>query len=147
LKAQGFEIAEYNDVRDRGQVVRLWNGIFGYDAPHNEPGLVIDKKLAVCDGLFFVALSKDEVIGTVMAGYDGHRGWIYSLAVARTHQRRGIGTELLEIAEKELGVRGCLKINLQIVEENRGVEAFYVSNGYKTEKRISMGKRIMDNAG
>jgi ribosomal protein S18 acetylase RimI-like enzyme len=142
LKAQGIEIVECNNARDRAQAERLWKKVFGYDASHNEPGLVIDKKLAVCDGLFFVALSKREVIGTVIAGYDGHRGWIYSLAVAPTHQRRGVGTELLKLAEKELCIRGCLKINLQIVEENKNVAAFYLSNGYKTEKRISMGRRV-----
>ena len=62
----------------REQVVRLWEQVFGYQAAHNNPALVIDRKLAVADGLFFVAVSEGVVVGTIMAGYDGHRGWIYS---------------------------------------------------------------------
>lgn len=136
-------IERYVDARDRPQVIKLWKDVFGYEAAHNEPGLVIDRKLAVSDGLFFVALAGNTVIGTVMAGYDGHRGWIYTLAVALAHRTTGVGTSLLKHAEDSLASLGCVKINLQILEENREVEAFYLENGYKTEKRINMGKRLV----
>src|SRR5215472_8033512 len=75
-------ISPYSDRAHRGQVVALWEAVFNYDAPHNKPTVSIDKKLQANDGLFFVALDGTSVVGTIMAGYDGHRGWIYSVAVA-----------------------------------------------------------------
>ena len=129
----------------RDQVVSLWKEVFGYEADHNAPQLVIDKKLEFGDGLFFVALDDQAVIGTVMAGYDGHRGWIYSIAVSPQYQKQGIGSALLDSAERKLSESGCMKINLQIMEGNEAVENFYLANGYHTEKRISMGKRLPEN--
>ncbi len=130
---------------DRTAVIALWESVFGYEAAHNRPALVIDKKLAVADELFFVATSDATVIGTVLAGYDGHRGWIYALAVSPTYQRQGIGSQLVRYAEHELAKQGCVKVNLQVVEGNESVVAFYAGLGYSVEKRISMGKRIPEN--
>jgi ribosomal protein S18 acetylase RimI-like enzyme len=127
------------------QVISLWEDVFGYEADHNAPQLVIDKKLEISDGLFFVALDNQTVVGTVMAGYDGHRGWIYSTAVSPIYQRQGLGSSLLAYAERKLSELGCMKINLQIMEGNEAVENFYLANGYHTEKRISMGKRLPEN--
>jgi len=84
-------------------------------------------------------------VGTVMAGYDGHRGWIYSVAVAPQHRRKGIGSRLMSVAEEALIERGCVKINLQILEGNEAVTAFYSSLGFSVEKRVSMGKPIPQN--
>jgi len=80
-----------------------------------------------------------------MAGYDGHRGWIYSLAVLPGKRKSRIGTRLLEHAEKELSACGCVKINLQINIDNASVKGFYLKNGYAVEERISMGKEIPEN--
>ena len=140
-----FKITPFDNTTHRAQVITLWEAVFGYEAPHNAPDLVIDKKRAMGDGLFFVAVDQGEVIGTVMAGYDGHRGWIYSIAVAAAHRQRGLGSALLSFAEKQLSERGCMKINLQIMAGNEAVEAFYRSNGYATEQRISMGKALAQN--
>ena len=137
------KICAFEDIRHRSQVIELWEGVFAYEAKHNGPEVIIDKKLAVKDGLFFVATHDSAVIGTVMAGYDGHRGWIYSLAVRPEWRKQKIGSALLQHAEKALAARGCVKINLQIMEGNEAVEAFYLANGYATEKRISMGKRLL----
>jgi ribosomal protein S18 acetylase RimI-like enzyme len=123
----------------------LWNRVFGYGDARNSPELAIDKKLEAGDSLFFVAASGQDVVGTVMAGYDGHCGWIYLLAVSPEHRHRGIGTALIRHAEDELARRGCVKINLQILESNESVVKFYFSNGYAVEKRISMGKQIQKN--
>ncbi|QDV42155.1 Acetyltransferase YpeA [Stieleria neptunia] len=81
-----------------------------------------------------------------MAGYDGHRGWIYSLAVTPTQQRRGIGSTLIRHAEQALSNLDCPKINLQVRSQNDEVVAFYGSLGYDTEQRISMGKRLASHA-
>ena len=138
-------IIPYVDSVHRSQVVALWEKVFGYEAPHNKPGLAIDKKLSIDDQLFFVAVVDNEAVGTIMAGYDGHRGWIYSLAVAPSHRRQGIGTQLVAHAERALIGKGCVKINLQILEGNESVVAFYSNLGFAVEKRISMGKRILEN--
>jgi len=138
-------VTPYVDAIHRSQVVALWKTVFGYKAAHNNPSLVIDKKLEVDDQLFFVAVADNAVVGTIMAGYDGHRGWIYSVAVAPSHRRQRIGSRLVTHAERALTLKGCVKINLQILEENESVAAFYAALGFSVEKRVSMGKRIPEN--
>ena len=134
-----MDIREYHS-NDHDSVVALWNLVFPYSTGHNEPSGAIERKLALDDHLFFVATDKDRIIGTVVAGYDGHRGWIYSLAVAPESRRRGVGSQLVQRAEQELVKRGCPKINLQVRADNQQVVAFYESIGFVTEARISMGK-------
>ena len=138
-------ITKFNNRLHRDKVISLWKEVFGYEANHNAPRLVIDKKLEFGDDLFFIALYNKAVVGTIMAGYDGHRGWIYSIAVSPNHQKKGIGSALLAFAERKLSELGCMKINLQIIEGNEAVENFYIANGYQTEKRISMGKCLPEN--
>ena len=133
-----------NDLH-RTPVMALWTALLGNNSPHNQPAMTIDKKLAMKDGLLFVALVNNTVVGTVMAGYDGHRGWIYSLAVDAAWQRRGIGSQLVIHAERALAAKGCVKINLQIGDGNERVAKFYLSLGYAIEKRLSMGKRVPEN--
>jgi ribosomal protein S18 acetylase RimI-like enzyme len=135
----------FENLNHREQVIALWEAVFGYETAHNSPNLVIDKKIAIGDGLFFVAVAGVEVVGTIMAGYDGHRGWIYSLAVRSTHRKQGIGSSLVSHAERALTEKGCMKINLQIMQGNETVAGFYSSLGFSEEKRVSMGKRIREN--
>ena len=135
-------IDRFDAARDFDQVAVLWREIFAYDSPHNAPELVIEKKLEQRDGLFFVARLGQTVVGTVMAGYDGHRGWIYSLAVLPDYRGIGIGSRLLRHAEARLAGLGCIKVNLQIVECNEAAVGFYERLGYDIEPRISMGKRL-----
>uniref|UniRef100_A0A7C2AZF1 GNAT family acetyltransferase n=1 Tax=Pseudomonas graminis TaxID=158627 RepID=A0A7C2AZF1_9PSED len=138
-------ITNYSDALHRQAVIELWDAVFGYETAHNTPGLAIDKKLAVADGLFFVALRDNDVVGTVLAGYDGHRGWLYAVAVHPSRRRKGVGVQLVRHAEHALTLRGCMKINLQILSTNASVQAFYESLGYSTEPRISMGRKIDSN--
>ena len=138
-------IANYSNNHHRHAVIALWETVFGYETAHNTPSLAIDKKLAVAEELFFVALRDEEVIGTVMGGYDGHRGWLYSVAVHPAHRREGLGAKLVRHAEDALIARGCMKINLQIISANASVAAFYEALGYSIEPRISMGKKIEAN--
>jgi len=140
-----YSITSFNNSAHRQDVIALWHTVFGYEAAHNEPNLVIDRKLALDDGLFYVAICDGIVVGSIMAGYDGHRGWLYSLAVLPNYRNRDIGSELVLKAEQALADRGCMKINLQIMEGNEGVQAFYASLGYSAEVRVSMGKRIPEN--
>ena len=114
--------------------------MFGYTSPHNDPATVIRLKLAVQRDLFFVARLDGRLVGTVMGGYDGHRGWIYSLAVGPEVRRRGVGTALMRHVERELAGRGCPKVNLQVLASNAETVAFYEKLGYSVEERVSMGK-------
>lgn len=130
---------------DHNEVIALWNDCFSYPAPHNNPESAIQRKIALNDSLFFVAeVAKPEavVIGTVMAGWDGHRGWIYSLAVAEGHRKNGVGRALVLHAVKELKRLGCPKVNLQVMPENEAVIGFYEKLGFRSEERISMGLKL-----
>ena len=140
-----LRVRAYADALHRPQVIELWQAALGYGAAHNAPGLSIDRKLAVDDGLFFVAVSGQTVVGTVLAGYDGHRGWLYSVAVRGERRHEGIGTLLVRHAEEVLTARGCVKINLQIADGNDAILPFYEALGYAVEPRVSMGKRIAAN--
>lgn len=114
--------------------------MFGYTASHNQPPNVIRCKLAEQPELFFVAVLDERVAGTVMGGYDGHRGWVYSLAVHPERRLQGIGTALMQHLERTLRERGCPKINLQVVGANAATVEFYQRLGYAVEDRISLGK-------
>jgi ribosomal protein S18 acetylase RimI-like enzyme len=141
-----MSIVPFENSRHRESVVALWASVFGYGSARNRPALVINKKVSAQDGLFFVAEDPSGVaVGSIMGGYDGHRGWIYSLAVAPPQRGGGIGRALVARAESELAGLGCVKINLQILQGNAGVVGFYESLGYSAEPRISMGKSLSEN--
>ena len=123
---------------DKASLVALWNTVFPDDPPHNEPSKMIEAKLAV-DDLIFVAELDDQLVGACMAGYDGHRGWLYAVAVLSEYRRKNIGENLVKQAMQSLKQRGCLKVNLQIRATNTEVAAFYKSLGFAVEDRLSMG--------
>jgi len=135
------EIRLYQET-DKDAVIRLWSVVFPNAPVHNRPGLDIERKLSVQRELFMVAVLGDKIIGTAMAGYDGHRGWVYYLAVHPEYRHQGIGRGLMEQVESELAALGCPKINLQVRADNQVVMAFYKKLGYLVEKRISMGKKL-----
>ena len=93
-------------------------------------------------GMFLVGLLGGRVIGTVMAGYEGHRGWINYLAVGPGHRRGGFGRRLMEEAERLLRAVGCPKINLQVRTSNTEVLAFYRRLGFVQDDAVSLGKRL-----
>jgi hypothetical protein len=126
---------------DKDSLIKLWQAVFADDPPHNEPSLVIEAKLRV-DDLIFVAESNAEIIGACMAGYDGHRGWLYAVAVNQDHRRGGTGAKLVKYSLQALKQLGCIKVNLQIRSTNTGVTDFYQSLGFSVEDRISMGAFI-----
>jgi ribosomal protein S18 acetylase RimI-like enzyme len=134
-----MEIRKFRES-DREALVALWREAFPDDPPHNEPRGVIDAKLKV-DDLIFVAADQGRILGATIAGYDGHRGWLYSVAVAQSMKRRGVGSKLVRQAVEALGALGCHKINLQVRSTNSVVVSFYESLGFKVEDRVSMGLR------
>lgn len=130
------------ELGDFAGVEALWGACFPDDPPHNRAAVAIPQKLAFQPELFWVALAGEQVVGSIMAGYDGHRGWLYSVAVLPGEQRRGLGTQLVRTAEAALTALGCSKVNLQVRDTNRAVAAFYAGLGYEEEPRISMGRRL-----
>ena len=130
------------EATDREAVVALWREVFPDAPPWNDPDTDIDRKLSVQPELFFVAESDGEIVGTAMCGYDGHRGWVYSVAVGPRHRRKGIGADLMYRVETELRAVGCGKLDLQVREGNDRAVRFYESLGYKVEDRVSMGKLL-----
>ncbi len=132
-----MNIRNYQD-QDRNALIDLWKKTFPDDPAHNEPASVIDAKLKV-DDLLFVAESEGQIVGACMAGYDGHRGWLYAVAVSREYRRKGAGARLIQHAMKKLKELGCIKVNLQIRASNAAVASFYQSLGFLPEERLSMG--------
>lgn len=152
---------------DRRQLEALWTRVFPDDPPRNAPARMIDNKRKVQPELLLVAEGSSgaeghdgaegepppgsdgaggegagRLVGAVMAGFDGTRGWIHHLAVLPDFRRRGIATALVRAAEEGLRELGCPKVNLQIRASNSEVRDFYRSLGYEVEDRISMGKEL-----
>lgn len=126
---------------DQAAVIALWQAC-ELTRPQNDPAKDITRKLRVNPEWFLVAEADGSVIGAVMAGYEGHRGWINYLAVNPSYRRRGLGRTLMLEAERRLKAAGCPKINLQVRPENRGAVAFYERLGFAVEGAISLGKRL-----
>jgi ribosomal protein S18 acetylase RimI-like enzyme len=136
----GIEIVPYAERHFEG-IDALWREAFPDAEPRNSAERVILVKLTVQPDLILIATEGDLVVGSVLAGFDGYRGWLSKVAVLKSHRRRGLGTQLIAEAESRLKALGCTKINLQVIGSNADVVPFYESLGYLVEDRISMGKR------
>jgi ribosomal protein S18 acetylase RimI-like enzyme len=136
-----MDIRPYQEADEAG-VIALWREVLPDTAPHNEPGQALRQKRTFERDLLFVAAVEGIVVGTVMGGYDGHRGWVYSVAVRPERRRAGIGMALVRRLERALAERNCLKVNLQVRTSNSAVVGFYERLGYTVEERVSMGKRL-----
>jgi ribosomal protein S18 acetylase RimI-like enzyme len=130
---------------DEEAVVSLWRRCDLVRA-WNDPTKDIRRKSAVRPDLFLVGVLNGQIIACVMAGYDGHRGWLNYLAVAQEHQCRGYARAIVDEAERLLRQAGCPKINLQVRNSNRGIIEFYRKLGYSVDDVVSMGKRLEHDA-
>ena len=126
---------------DTKEVIELWQEC-GLVVPWNDPQRDIERKLSVQPELFLVGLINDEIISTAMAGYDGHRGWVYYLAVKPRYQQQEIGKQMMKETEIRLFELGCPKLNIMIRTTNLEVVNFYKSIGYKIDAVTSLGKRL-----
>ncbi len=138
-----MKIRPFED-RDEEVVIALWRRC-GLVRPWNHPGKDIARKRAAQPELFLVGCLEAEVVATVMAGYDGHRGWINYLAVDPTRQRGGLGRLMMDEAERRLRALGCAKINLQIRHDNGQAIQFYERIGFREDAVVSFGKRLEDD--
>ena len=135
MKIRQFEVA------DTEEVVALWDRC-GLLRPWNDPHEDILHKLDVQRELFLVGVLNERIVAAVMAGYEGHRGWINYMAVEPDLQQRGLGRALMAAAEMGLRDLGCPKINLQIRRGNTAVIEFYRRLGYIEDDVVSMGKHF-----
>lgn len=126
---------------DEEAVISLWRRC-DLVRPWNDPRKDIERKLQVRPDLFLVGVLDRQIIASVMAGYEGHRGWLNYLAVAPELQRRGYARAIIDEAERLLRAAGCPKINLLIRASNQGVIEFYRRLGYSSDDVVSMGKRL-----
>ena len=136
-----LEIRPYRES-DEGLVVALWHDC-GLVRPWNDPVKDIERKLRIQRELFLVGFLDGRLVATVMAGYEGHRGWVNYLAVAPDSRKRGFGRLLMDEAEAHLREMGCPKINLQVRRPNAEAAGFYRSIGYAEDDVLSMGKRLV----
>ncbi len=139
-----MQIRPYQEA-DEAAVIALWSRC-DLLRPWNDPRKDIARKLRVQRELFLVAERERTVVGSVMAGYDGHRGWVNYLAVAPELRGSGIGRALMGEAEARLRALGCPKLNLQVRTGNAGATAFYARIGYARDDVASFGKRLEPDA-
>jgi ribosomal protein S18 acetylase RimI-like enzyme len=129
---------------DEPDVIDLWRQC-GLIVPWNNPETDIQRKLSTSPDLFYVGLLDDELIASCMAGYDGHRGWIYFLAVKSDYQRKGLASMLIDHAESELIKLGCPKLELMVRKTNENVISFYQSAGYDIDPVMVLSKRLTED--
>ncbi len=131
-------------TNDEPAVISLWQRC-NLTRPWNDPKRDIRRKLADSPELFFVGELDGSIIATVVAGYDGHRGWIYYLAVDPDMQKHGYGREIMRYAEEKLLELGCPKIDLMVRKTNSGVIGFYQSIGYTEDDVVTMSRRLIQD--
>ena len=129
---------------DESDVINLWRQC-GLIVPWNNPKTDIQRKLSTSPDLFYVGVLDDELIASCMAGYDGHRGWIYFLAVISAYQREGFASRLIDHVESELIKLGCPKVELMVRKTNENVISFYQSAGYDIDPVMVLSKRLTED--
>jgi len=126
---------------DEKALIELWQQC-SLVRPVNNPHRDIQRKLHVHPEWFLVGILDGQIVASVMAGYEGHRGWLNYVAVAPAFQRRGLGRAIIVEAERLLGEAGCPKVNLQVRSANSSAIDFYRAIGYAMDDVVSMGKRL-----
>lgn len=127
---------------DTEQVVALWEAC-DLTRPWNDPRRDIARKREIQPELFIVGAHNGQVVATAMAGYDGHRGWVYYLGVAPDHRANGFGRRMMAEVERRLMDLGCPKLNLLVRAENEAAVGFYRALGYEPDASVSLGKRLI----
>jgi ribosomal protein S18 acetylase RimI-like enzyme len=139
-------------IADEAAVVALWRTA-GLTRPWNDPHADIARKRAVQPELFVVGEvggagegeGERGIVASAMAGYDGHRGNVYYLAVSPAHQRRGYGRLLMAEVERRLLAIGCPKLNLMVRDDNRDAVGFYGRLGYEAQQVVTLGRRLIED--
>lgn len=138
-----FNIREFQYPQDYPAVIALWEA----SGPGVSPGRSdspeeTEKKLGRDPDLFLVAEVDGRIVGTVMGGYDGRRGLVYHLAVAKKHRGKGLGNALMDEVEVRLKDRGCIRAYLLVAHDNGGVVDFYKRRAWETMELTIMAKDL-----
>ena len=128
-------------LSEAAQAAALWEES-GLVRAWNDPRADIEAALACATSTILAARDGGRVVGTVMAGYDGHRGWLYYVAVTPSQRGRGLGRALMTAAERWLAEQGARVIRLMVRAENEGVTSYYRSLGYEDSNMLVLGKRL-----
>ncbi|GAB2889776.1 GNAT family acetyltransferase [Uliginosibacterium flavum] len=129
-------------IADEAAVIALWQAC-GLTRVWNNPALDIARKLTVQPELFLVGEIDGEIVASIMAGYEGHRGWVNYLGVAPAQRGKGLARAIMTRVEELLLARGCPKINLQVRADNADALSFYAAIGYGQDAALSLGKRLI----
>jgi N-acetylglutamate synthase len=131
VDSQPVKIREFHFPADYQQVHQLWESMErGVQVGRSDTRAEIEKKLTRDPELFLVAEITENIVGSVIGGFDGRRGLIYHLAVARAFRERGIGSRLLAEVESRLRAKGCLKCYLMVTPDNQEAAQYYESHGW-----------------
>jgi ribosomal protein S18 acetylase RimI-like enzyme len=122
-------------------VVALWHAA-GLTRPWNDPQADFDLALANPTSAVLLACDGEALIGSVMVGFDGHRGWVYYLASDPARRGQGLGRRLMAAAEDWLRERGCPKIQLMVRNDNAAAQGFYAALGYAVQDVATIGRRL-----
>lgn len=126
---------------DRDAVIALWHAA-GLTRPWNDPAQDFDLALGNATSAVLLAVDDEAAIGSVMVGFDGHRGWVYYLAVSPDRQGQGTGRMLMQAAERWLRDAGCPKIQLMVRADNAVAKGFYAAIGYDEQPVVTIGRRL-----
>ena len=138
-----MEIRSYQ-TQDTSEIIELWQSC-GLTVPWNNPGKDISRKLKVQPELFLVGVLEAKIVASAMAGYDGHRGWIYYLAVDPDCRNKGFGRMLVEAVAARLKSMGCPKLNIMVRSTNEAVIEFYQTIGFQKDDVVCLGSRLAED--
>ena len=139
-----FHIREFQYPSDYAAALKLWQGMeVGVTVGRSDTPEEIERKLQRDADLFLVAESNNQLVGTIIGGYDGRRGMIYHLAVHAEYRQQGIATQLIEEIERRLQSKGCVKCYLLVFADNTGAAEFYKKRGWRhQDENLIFGKEF-----
>lgn len=130
--------------RDRAALVALWQAC-DLARPWNDPADDIDRAVRAPTSCILIGETEGAVAASIMCGHDGHRGWVYYLAVAPDRRRHGFGARMMQAAETWLAGEGAPKLQLMVRTGNEQAHSFYRALGYDIQATTVWGKWLIDN--
>ncbi len=130
-------------IEDYEQMYRLWQATEGMGLSESDTKENIERFLNKNPGLNYVCEDDGKVIGTILCGEDGRRGYLYHLAVDKNYRRNGIGKELVNLVLNSLKEKGIIKCHLFVYYENEIGKTFWEKTGwYKRDELLIYSKDI-----
>jgi ribosomal protein S18 acetylase RimI-like enzyme len=138
MKDRALAIAPIGDS-DVAAVIALWQRC-GLTRPWNDPAADIALAQRGPNATILIGRDGDAIVASVLAGHDGHRGWVYYVAVDPDHSRKGFGRVIMNAAEDWLRHQGIAKLQLLVRRDNAKVKAFYETLDYTEQDRVIYAK-------